>query len=165
MNISTIADIALSKVENIDISFLGREGILFPDTLPKEWNVLPDEWDRVMEEKGILNLHDHELSVYLERWLRLLGHAYWVRGIKEANILVLERAADHIKDIVFSSASGGREQKAAVAGSNEQFLRVDNALTECKYQLTILNGIIYKWEKIEFSISRTITNRSGRPLR
>lgn len=154
-----------SKIDEPDLSHLENSGILFPDRLPHEWNVLPDEWDALMETQGIIGLHDHELEKYLEKWLRLLGYAYWVRGIREANYHILERCANYVKDYIFAHAQGGREQKAAVAGSHPLYRKVLERLTVADEQLSVLNGMIFKWEKIEFSISRAITNRSGKPTR
>jgi hypothetical protein len=154
-----------SKIDEPDMQHLLDSGILFPDRTPKDWDTLPDEWDAIMEEKGIINLHDHELEKYLSKWLALLGHAYWVRGIWEARKNILQRCADYVKDYVFVHAQGGREQKAAVAGSHPLYRMVLERLTVAEQRLTELQGIIYKWEKIEFSISRAITNRQGKPTR
>ncbi|MEC2266539.1 hypothetical protein ACR6EC_12205 [Bacillus subtilis] len=158
-------DNEFSKVDEPNLDHLTKSGVLFPDRLPHEWDTLPDEWDRMMENQGIVNLEDHELSKYLEKWLRLLGYAYWVRGIREANFNILERCANYVKDYVFAHAQGGREQKSAVAGSHPLYRTVLERLTVAQEQLFTLNGMIYKWEKIEFSISRAITNRAGRPSR
>lgn len=158
-------DNEFKKIDEPNLNHLINAGILFPDKLPHEWNTLPDEWDYKMETMGIINLHDHELEKYLEKWLRLLGHAYWVRGIREANQGILQRCADYVRDYIFAHADGGREQKAAVAGSHPLYKKVLDRLTVASEQLSILNGIIYKWEKIEFSISRAITNRTGKPTR
>ncbi|KZR57910.1 hypothetical protein [Pseudobacillus badius] len=154
-----------SKIDEPNLDHLTNAGVLFPDRLPAEWNTLPDEWDNLMEVQGIIGLQDYELEKYLEKWLRLLGYAYWVRGIREANHDILERCANYVKDYVFSHAEGGREQKAAVAGSHPLYRTVLERLTLANEQLTMLNGMIYKWEKIEFSISRAITNRTGKPMR
>lgn len=154
-----------AKVDDTNLDHLTQSGVLFPDRLPHEWDTLPDEWDRLMETQGIVNLEDFELSKYLEKWLRLLGYAYWVRGIREANYNILDRCANYVKDYVFAHAQGGREQKAAVAGSHPLYRTVLERLTIAQEQLHVLNGMIYKWEKIEFSISRAITNRAGKPTR
>jgi hypothetical protein len=154
-----------SKIDEPDLNHLLNSGVLFPNRLPQEWDTLPDEWDTLMETQGIIGLQDHELEKYLEKWLRLLGYAYWVRGIREANHNILERCANYVKDYVFSHAQGGREQKAAVAGSHPLYRTILERLTVANEQLTTLNGMIFKWEKIEFSISRAITNRAGRVSR
>lgn len=158
-------DNEFSKVDEPNLDHLTNAGILFPDRLPNGWDTLPDEWDNMMEVQGIINLQDHELEKYLEKWLRLLGYAYWVRGIREANYNILDRCANYVKDYVFSHAKGGREQKAAVAGSHPLYKRVLEKLTVAEEQLSSLNGMIYKWEKIEFSISRAITSRTNRGSR
>lgn len=151
-----------SKIDEPDLDHLLKSGVLFPARLPHEWDTLPDEWDTMMETQGIVNLQDHELEKYLEKWLRLLGYAYWVRGIREANFSVLDRCANYVKDYVFSHAQGGREQKAAVAGSHPLYRTVLEKLTVSEQQLSELRGMIFKWEKIEFSISRAITSRTNR---
>lgn len=152
----------LNKIDTPNLDHLTSAGVLFPDRLPHEWDTLPDEWDTLMEVQGIVGLQDHELEKYLEKWLRLLGYAYWVRGIREANFAILEKCASYIKDYVFSHAAGGREQKAAVAGSHPLHRIVLERLTISEEQLNVLKGMIFKWEKIEFSISRAITSRSMR---
>lgn len=154
-----------AKLDDPDLSHLTGAGVLFPDRLPIGWDTLPDEWDNMMEVKGIIGLEDFELEKYLEQWLRLLGYAYWVRGIREANLGILERCANYVKDYVFAHAQGGREQKASVAGSHPLYRTVLERLTVASERLSTLNGMIFKWEKIEFSISRTITSRSGRSQR
>lgn len=151
-----------SKIDEPNMNHLLESGILFPDRTPSEWDTLPDEWETLMEQQGIVNLQDHELEKYLEKWLRLLGHAYWVRGIRESRLSTLERCSNYIKDYVFAHSEGGREQKAAVAGSHQLYRTVLERLTVAQSQLHELNGMIWKWEKIEFSISRAITSRSGR---
>lgn len=154
-----------AKVDSPNLDHLLQSGVLFPNRLPHEWDTLPDEWDTMMETQGIINLQDHELEKYLERWLRLLGYAYWVRGIREANNNILEKCANYVKDYVFAHASGGREQKAAVAGSHPLYRTVLERLTVASEQLSTLSGMIWKWEKIEFSISRAITSRQNRGSR
>lgn len=153
------------KIDEPDLSHLTSAGVLFPDRLPLGWDVLPDEWDRLMEMQGIVGLQDHELEKYLEQWLRLLGYAYWVRGIREANFTILERCSNYVKDYIFAHAEGGREQKAAVAGSHPLYREVLERLTVAEEQLYSLKGMIFKWEKIEFSISRSITNRGTKNFR
>lgn len=150
------------KIDEPNLDHLLKSGVLFPARLPQDWDSLPDAWDQIMEQQGIINLQDHELEKYLEKWLRLLGYAYWVRGIREANFTVLERCAAYVKDYVFSHASGGREQKDAISGSHPLSRVVLERLTIAEQQLTELKGMIWKWEKIEFAISRAITSRSNR---
>jgi len=155
-------DKEFKKIDEPNLSHLTSAGVLFPDRLPAGWDTLPDEWDNIMEVQGIIGLQDYELEKYLEKWLRLLGYAYWVRGIREANQNILERCANYVKDYVFAHSEGGREQKAAVAGSHPLYLEVLDRLSVANEQLHQLNGMVYKWEKIEFSISRAISSRSVR---
>jgi hypothetical protein len=140
-------------------------GFLFPNQPPSIWDSLPDEWDALMAQGGIYTLDDVHLENYLEKWLRLLGYAYWVQGLWNDRFNVLTRCKEFIKDYVFAHADGGREQKAAVAGSHWLTAEILGKLTESERKLTELNGLTRKWEKIEFSISRTITSRSGRMTR
>lgn len=140
-------------------------GFLFPDKPPSNWQTLPDEWENLMEQGGIYTLSDTHLEEYLEKWSRLLGYAYWVQGLWTDRYNVLVRCRDFIKDFIFAHADGGREQKAAVAGSHWITAEILGKLTEAERKLTELNGLIRKWEEIKFSISRTITNRQGRPNR
>lgn len=140
-------------------------GFLFPDKPPSIWDTLPDEWDNLMEQGGIYTLGEAHLEEYLEKWNRLLGYAYWVQGLWSDRFNVLTRCKEFIKDYVFAHADGGREQKASVAGSHWLTAEILSKLTESERKLTELNGLIRKWEKVEFSISRTITNRQGRPNR
>lgn len=140
-------------------------GFLFPDKPPSIWNTLPDEWDELMEQGGIYTLSDTKLEEYLEKWNRLLGYAYWVQGLWTDRVDVLTRCVEFVKDYIFANADGGREQKAAVAGSHWITAEMLSKLTEADRKLKELNGLIRRWEKIEFSISRTITNRQGRPVR
>lgn len=137
-------------------------GFLFPNQPPSIWETLPDEWDALMEQGGIYTLSSTNLEEYLEKWLRLLGYAYWVQGLWNDRFNVLTRCKEFIKDYVFAHADGGREQKAAVAGAHWLTAEILGKLTEAERKLTELNGLIRKWEKIEFSISRTITSRNGR---
>lgn len=140
-------------------------GFLYPEGPPSIWDKLPDEWDELMDRGGITTLTDASLEEYLERWGRLLGHAYWVQGLWEDRFNVLTRAYEYVKDFIFSHASGGREQKDAVAGSHPITLQVLDMLIEAERKKTELNGLIKKWDKTEFSISRAITNRQGRSYR
>lgn len=158
-------EMQFQKVDEPDLSHLEQAGVLFPNRLPEGWDTLPDLWDDLMEEKGIVGLQDYELEEYLEKWLRLLGYAYWVRGIRDAQVNILQRTADYVKDYIFSHAEGGRELRAAVSGSHPLYKKVLDRLSEYSEKLTTLNGMIWKWEKIEFSISRTISNRSGKSYR
>lgn len=140
-------------------------GFLFPNQPPANWETLPDEWDGLMEQGGIYTLTDVNLEEYLEKWLRLLGYAYWVQGLWTDRFNALTRCKEFVKDYVFAHAEGGREQKAAVAGAHWLVAEILSKLTEAERKLTELNGLIRKWEKIEFTISRTITSRQGRPSR
>lgn len=153
------------KIDEPNMDHLLQSGVLFPDRIPSHWDKLPDEWDSIMEEKGIVNLADYELEKYLEQWLALIGYAKWVQGVREARLLILQRCADYVKDYLFAHAEGGREQKSAVAGSHPLYKKVLDRLVVAEQQLTELNGMVAKWEKIEFAISRAITNRQGKPLR
>ncbi|QNR70362.1 hypothetical protein IAQ67_28825 (plasmid) [Paenibacillus peoriae] len=137
-------------------------GFLFPTKPPEIWTTLPDEWDEMMDQGGIYNLMDKSLEEYLEKWLRLLGYAYWVQGLWNDRYQTLTRCRDFIKDYVFAHSDGGREQKAAVSGAHWITAEVTGKLNEAERKLTELNGLIRKWEKIEFSISRSITSRQGR---
>jgi hypothetical protein len=140
-------------------------GFLFPNKPPSIWETLPDEWDALMEQGGIYTLSDTHLEEYLEKWLRLLGYAYWVQGLWNDRYNALMRCLEFVKDYIFAHADGGREQKAAVAGSHWLTAEILGRVNEAERKLTELNGLIRKWEKIEFSISRTITSRQGRPSR
>jgi hypothetical protein len=140
-------------------------GFLFPTSKPSIADTLPDEWDALMEEKGIMGLTDVQLETYLEKWLRLLGHAYWVHSVWSDRVTVLQRLADYVKDYIFAHAEGSREQKGAIAGSHPIYLEVMEKLSEWERKRDELYGLIRKWEKIEFTISRTITNRQGKPMR
>lgn len=144
---------------------LVEAGFLFPTQAPSIAETLPDEWDALMDDKGIMGLNETQLETYLERWLRLLGHAYWVHGVWNDRVTVLERLANYVKDYVFAHAEGSREQKGAVAGSHPLYIEVVERLSEWERKRDELYGLIRKWEKIEFTISRTITNRQGRPSR
>lgn len=150
------------KIDTPDMDYMLKSGLLFPDRTPSIWNILPDEWDAVMEEKGMIGLTPVELEKYLEQWNRLLGHAYWVRGIYQSRLEILTRTCDYVKDYIFSKASGGREQKAAISGSHDLTKLVNDRLIEATARLSAINGLVFKWEKIEFTITRTITIRSNR---
>ncbi|WP_303982886.1 hypothetical protein [Niallia circulans] len=151
---------AIASVESPDVKHLPQSGVMFPDRLPSEWQTLPDEWDNLMDTVGIVNLHNHDLEKYLEKWLRLLGYAYWVRGVREGQKTILERAASYVKDYIFAHASGSREQKSAVAGSHPLYKKIMDELVKYEERVTMLSGMVYKWEKIEFTISRAISRRS-----
>lgn len=157
--------LTFEKIDDPNLDHLLKSGVLFPDRIPSHWDTLPDEWEEVMETKGIVNLEDYELEKYLEQWLRLIGYAKWVQGVKEARVNLLQNCADYVRDYIFAKAEGGREQKSAVSGSHPLFKIVNDRLTTLKSELYELNGMIYKWEKIEFAISRAITNRQGKPAR
>ena len=141
---------------------LVEAGFLFPTKPPSIWETLPDEWDALMEQGGIYTLSNTHLEEYLEKWNRLLGYAYWVQGLWQDRVNVLIRCVTFIKDYIFAHADGGREQKAAVAGSHWLTAEMLGKLTEAERKLTELNGLIRKWEETKFSLSRTITNRQGR---
>lgn len=163
--LDTYIEMQFEKIDHPDMQYMLRHGLLFPDRVPKDWDTLPDEWEEIMETKGIVNLYDYELEKYLEKWLRLLGHAYWVLGIKQARRDLLQRCADYVYNFIFAHASGGREQKAAVAGSHPLYKKVLDRLIDEEKQLSEISGLVRKWEKVEFSISRAITNRAGKPTR
>lgn len=137
-------------------------GFLFPNKPPEIWNSLPDEWDDLMDQGGIYNLSDVKLEEYLEKWLRLLGYAYWVQGLWNDRYQTLLRCQNFIKDYIFAHSDGGREQKAAVSGAHWITTEVTTKLNESERKLNELGGLVRKWEKIEFAISRTITSRQGR---
>jgi len=118
-----------------------------------------------MEQGGIYTLSDTHLEDYLEKWLRLLGYAYWVQGLWQDRCNALTRCLDFVKDYIFTYASGGREQKSAVAGSHWLTAEILGKLNEAERKLTELNGLIKKWEETKFAISRTITNRQDKPSR
>lgn len=155
----------LDEDEHGVISSFERAGLLFPTKKPDISDTLPDEWDRLMEEGGIRRLTDIQLEEYLEKWLRLLGYAYWVQGVWQDRVNVLERLLELVKDYIFAAAPGGREQKAAIAGSHPLTQEVLEKLIYWQRRLDRLNGLIKKWEKIEFAISRVITLRSNKPTR
>lgn len=163
--LNTYIEYEFKKIDEPNMNYMLQSGLLYPDRTPQEWNVLPDEWDGIMEQKGIINLEDYELEKYLERWNRLIGHAHWVLGIHEARRDLLQRCADYVKDYIFAHADGGREQKAAIAGSHPLYKKVLDRLTLAEQRCTEIKGLVIKWEKIEFSISRAITNRASRPIR
>lgn len=155
-------NLQFQKIDEPSMDYMLQAGLLFPDRTPSIWNQLPDEWDKVMDERGIIGLEFMELEKYLEQWNRLLGHAYWVRGIYQARQEILSRTYEYTKDYIFTRASGGREQKAAVSGSHELTKLVLDRLTDITAKLSEINGLVYRWEKIEFSITRAITVRSSR---
>lgn len=152
----------LAKIDEPDMNYMLQSGLLFPNRTPAHWDTLPDEWDTLMEQQGIASLNNVDLEKYLEQWNRLLGHAYWVRGIYQSRQEILSRTADFVKDYIFTRASGGREQKAAVSGSHPLYEDVLNRLMEISARLHEISGLVYRWEKIEFTITRTITSRSNR---
>lgn len=137
-------------------------GFDFPSERPDIWDKLPEAWGEMMAAKGITAVTDSELEDFLEKWLRLLGYAYWVEGIWTDRFNAITRAANYIKDYIFAHAQGGREQKAAVAGAHPIYLTALHEVNDAERKLTELRGLIRHWEKIEFTISRTITNRQGR---
>lgn len=138
-------------------------GIIFPAKPPSIYETLPDEWDELMERTGgITQLTNHQLEDYLEKWTRLLGYAYWLRGVWRDRVDTLERALQFVKDFIFKESDGGRELRGAEAGAHDVTLYVLDKLNEAKRPLNILEGKIERWEKIEFAISRAITNRTQR---
>lgn len=135
-------------------------GIVFPAEPPSLYSTLPDDWDNLMANTGgITQLQNFQLEDYLEKWTRLLGYAYWLRSCWRDRTETLERALQYVKDYIFKESSGGREQRGAEAGSHDVTLTVLDKLNEVKRPLTMLEGKIERWEKIEFAISRAITNR------
>ncbi|ALA07230.1 hypothetical protein SECTIM467_106 [Brevibacillus phage SecTim467] len=135
-------------------------GIVFPVAPPKIYETLPDEWDALMDNAGgITRLQNFQLEDYLEKWTRLLGYAYWLRGVWRDRVDTLERALQYVKDYIFKEVDGGRELRGAEAGSHDVTLYVLDKLNEAKRPLNMLEGKIERWEKIEFAISRAITNR------
>lgn len=149
-------------IDEPDMQYMLQSGLLFPNRTPDIWDKLPDEWDTLMEQRGISSLSNTDLEQYLEKWNRLLGHAYWVRGIYQSRQEILSRTYDYVKDYIFTRAAGGREQKAAVSGSHEISEMVLQRVMEISAKLHQIGGLIYRWEKIEFTITRTITLRGSR---
>jgi len=141
---------------------LVNAGFLFPTQPPAIWETLPDEWDNLMDNGGIYNLSGVQIEEYLEKWNRLLGYAYWVHALWGDRLNALSRCLEFVKDYVFAKAEGGREQKAAIAGSYWLTAEVIGKVNEAERKHTELGGLIRKWEKIDFSISRTITSRQNR---
>jgi hypothetical protein len=135
-------------------------GIVFPAAPPTIYETLPDEWDNLMANTGgITQLQNFQLEDFLEKWTRLLGYAYWLRGVWRDRTDTLERALTYVKDFIFKESEGGRELRGAEAGAHEVTLYVLDKLNEHKRPLNMLEGKIERWEKIEFAISRAITNR------
>lgn len=137
-----------------------QAGIVFPAAPPTIYETLPDEWDNLMATTGgITQLQNFQLEDYLEKWTRLLGYAYWLRGCWRDRVDTLERALQYVKDFIHFNSTGGRELRGAEAGSHDVTYFVLDKLNESKRPLNILDGKIERWEKIEFAISRAITNR------
>lgn len=136
-------------------------GIMFPVAPPTIYETLPDEWDNLMANTGgITQLQNFQLEDFLEKWTRLLGYAYWLRGCWRDRVDTLDRSLNYVKDYIFKESDGGRELRGAEAGAHDVTLYVLDKLNESKRPLNMLEGKIERWEKIEFAISRAITNRS-----
>lgn len=155
-------EIQFNKVDEPNLDYMGRSGLLFPNRTPQFWDTFPDEWDDAIEQRGINSMTSTDLESYLSKWNVLLGHAYWVRGIYQSRQEILQRTHTYVADYVFSRASGGREQKAAISGSHPLTAIVLERLTEVNRQLFEIGGLIHRWEQANFIITRTITLRSNR---
>jgi hypothetical protein len=153
-----------SKANDSTLEYLEQAGFMFPTQKPSISDQLPDEWDSLMEQEGgMMRLQSVNLEDYLEKWDRLVGYAKWVRGVWNDRVEALERLHNYVKDYIFTRVEGGsRELRGAVAGSHPITLEVLEQLNEWSRKRNVLDGLIYKWEGIKFSISRTITNRQSR---
>lgn len=155
-------ELQFKKIDEPDLSYMDRSGLLFPNRTPAFWDTFPDEWDDVIEQRGINSMMDTDLEMYLSKWNVLLGHAYWIRGVYQSRQEILQRAYSYVSNFVFAKASGGREQKAAIAGSHPLALEVEERLSNVNRQLFEMGGLIHKWEQANFIITRTITLRANR---
>lgn len=154
-------DLGEQAIEQVE-----KQGFKIPSTKTSLLDQLPDEWEHLMEHGGIVSLSDKELEEYLEKWIRVIGHAYLVQGVWNDRYQTLIRTLDFVKDFIFANLdTGSREIRDAIASSHPIFADVQTELIKHERKLNVLNSLIRKWEKIEFSISRTITNRQGRPTR